>query len=139
MAINAVSAVGATAVNKTNQTPAKDSTTFDGEAFMKLLLTQLKYQDPMNPMKDQEFMAQLAQMNTLSEIKKLNTNVEALSKAQALTEGAALLGKQVEALSDGRMVQGVVDQLRVNGKDILISIGSSMAKLADVQSVQEVK
>ena len=42
----------------------------------------------MNPMKDQEFMAQLAQMNTLSEMKKLNTNVEALSKAQALSEGA---------------------------------------------------
>ncbi|MBI5712066.1 MAG: hypothetical protein HZC38_01370, partial [Chloroflexi bacterium] len=101
MAINAVSAVGTTAVNKTNLTPAKDSTTLDGEAFMKLLLTQLKYQDPMNPMKDQEFMAQLAQMNTLSEIKKRNANVEALSKAQALTEGAALLGKQVEALSDG--------------------------------------
>lgn len=139
MAINSVTAVGAAAINKTNQTQAKDSTTFDGEAFMKLLLTQLKYQDPMNPMKDQEFMAQLAQMNTLSEMKKLNTNVEALSKAQALSEGAALLGKQVEALSDGRTVQGVVDQVRLNGKDILIGIGNSMVKLEDVQSVQEVK
>lgn len=138
MAINAVTAVGA-AVNKTNQTQTKDSTTFDGDAFMKLLMTQLKYQDPMNPMKDQEFMAQLAQMNTLSEIKKLNTHVEALSKAQAITEGAALLGKQVQALSDGRIVQGVVDQLRVNGDDVLVVVGNSTAKLSDVQSVQEVK
>lgn len=139
MAINAVTAVGAATVNKTNQTQAKDSTTFDGDAFMKLLMTQLKYQDPMNPMKDQEFMAQLAQMNTLSEIKKLNTHVEALSKAQAITEGAALLGKEVEALSDGRMVQGVVNQVRVNGEDILVGIGNNTAKLADVQSVREVK
>lgn len=138
MAINSVTSVGA-AANKTNQTPAKDSITFDGDAFMKLLMTQLKYQDPMNPMKDQEFMAQLAQMNTLSEIKKLNTNVEALSKAQAIAEGAALLGKEVEALSDGRMVQGVVNQVRVNGTDILVGVGNNTAKLADVQSVREVK
>jgi len=138
MAISAISAVGA-AVNKTNQTQAKDTTTFDGDAFMKLLMTQLKYQDPMNPMKDQEFMAQLAQMNTLSEIQKLNANMKALSKAQAVAEGAALLGKHVQALSDGRAVQGVVDQLRVNGDDVLVVVGSSTAKLADVQSVQEVK
>jgi flagellar hook assembly protein FlgD len=78
-------------------------------------------------------------MNTLSEIQKLNANMKALSKAQAVAEGAALLGKHVQALSDGRAVQGVVDQLRVNGDDVLVVVGSSTAKLADVQSVQEVK
>ncbi len=112
---------------------------FDGDAFMKLLLTQLRHQDPMNPMKDQEFMAQLAQMNTLSEMQKLNTNIEAMSEAQSLAQGANLIGKAVQASSDsGDPTYGVVQAVRVQSNKVQLVLANSTIALEDVQAVWEV-
>ncbi len=111
---------------------------FNGDAFMKLLLAQLKHQDPLNPMKDQEFMAQLAQMNTLSEMQKLNTNIEAMTRAQAISQGAGLIGKAVQATLGGRLVQGVVQSVRVTGNEAMLDLGGAVVKLSDVNSVWEV-
>lgn len=110
---------------------------FNGDAFMKLLLTQLKHQDPLNPMKDQEFMAQLAQMNTLSEIQKLNANVEAMSRAQVLAQGASLIGRMVQAVSNGQAVQGTVASARINGSEVLLDLGAAVVKMSDVRLVSE--
>lgn len=48
----------------------------DKDAFMKLLVTQLKNQDPLNPMEDKEFIAQMAQFSTLEQIENMNTNLQ---------------------------------------------------------------
>jgi len=116
---------------------AAPSTAFDGEAFMKLLMAQLKHQDPMNPMKDQEFMGQLAQMNTLAEMQKLNKNIEAMSRTQSLVQGASLIGKMVQAQdATGQQVRGIVGSVRLMGA-VVLDIGGATAKLSDVQTVQE--
>ncbi len=119
--------------SQSSQTAAVSS--FDGDAFMELLLTQLKYQDPLNPMNDQEMMAQLVQMNTLAEIQKLNTNVEAMSQAQTLSLAANLIGKVVQADSGGGTIQGTVATVQVNGSDVLLDLGSAVINLADVRTV----
>mgnify|MGYP001599178762 FL=1 len=126
------------AASQGNQAAAPASP-FNGDAFMKLLLTQLKHQDPLNPMKDQEFMAQLAQMNTLAEVQKLNANVEALSRAQTLSQAASLIGKVVQAVSGGRTVQGTVASVRVNGPEVLLDLGSAVIQLAEVRVVSEAR
>ncbi|MFA5523320.1 MAG: flagellar hook capping FlgD N-terminal domain-containing protein [Tissierellales bacterium] len=45
------------------------------DAFLKLLITQLRYQDPLNPMEDKEFIAQMAQFSTLEQMQDLNKNI----------------------------------------------------------------
>jgi flagellar basal-body rod modification protein FlgD len=136
----AITGIGGTSSNSGTTGETKlASSVFDGDAFMKLLLTQLRYQDPMNPMKDQEFMAQLAQMNTLSEMQKLNTNIEAMSETQSLTQGASLIGKAVQASTDsGDPTYGVVQAVRVQGNKVLLDLGQSTVALDDVQAVWEV-
>jgi flagellar basal-body rod modification protein FlgD len=119
--------------SQSSQTAAVSA--FDGDAFMELLLTQLKYQDPLNPMNDQEMMAQLVQMNTLAEIQKLNTNVEAMSQAQTLSLAASLIGKVVQADSGGGPIQGAVATVLVNGSEVLLDLGSAVINLADVRMV----
>ncbi|WP_352419603.1 flagellar hook capping FlgD N-terminal domain-containing protein [Proteiniborus sp.] len=47
------------------------------DAFLKLLITQLRNQDPLNPMEDKEFIAQMAQFSTLEQMQELNKNVRA--------------------------------------------------------------
>ncbi|GAA5110684.1 flagellar hook assembly protein FlgD [Alloalcanivorax gelatiniphagus] len=68
------------------------------DSFMTLLVTQLRNQDPMNPMENAEMTSQLAQINTVSGIKELNTTLEAitgqLDAGQAI-QAAGLIGKGV--------------------------------------------
>lgn len=45
------------------------------DAFLKLLITQLRNQDPLNPMEDKEFIAQMAQFSTLEQMQELNKNI----------------------------------------------------------------
>ena len=86
-----------------------------GDRFLKLLVTQLQNQDPMNPMDNAQMTSQMAQISTVSGIEKLNTTVEGLNRQfvqmQAL-QGASLVGKDVllqgdklSVMADGR-VQG---------------------------------
>ena len=52
------------------------------EEFLQLLVTQFQYQDPLNPMEDKEFIAQLAQFSSLEQNMKLNENMENLLSLQ---------------------------------------------------------
>lgn len=135
----AITGIGGTSSNNSTGQASFATSVFDGDAFMKLLLTQLRHQDPMNPMKDQEFMAQLAQMNTLSEIQKLNTNIEAMSEVQSLTQGASLIGKAVQASNaDGDPTYGVVQAVHVQSNKVMLDLGQSSVELDNVQAVWEV-
>ncbi|MFW6073234.1 flagellar hook capping FlgD N-terminal domain-containing protein [uncultured Ralstonia sp.] len=67
--------------------------------FMKLLVTQLQNQDPLNPMDNSQMTAQLAQINTVSGIQNLNTTMTNLASQSAASQGAALIGRTVQAPS----------------------------------------
>lgn len=58
-----------------NSTIAKTQS-LDKDAFLKLLITQLNNQDPLNPMEDKEFIAQMAQFSTLEQIQSMNKTLE---------------------------------------------------------------
>lgn len=62
---------------KENQeTEGKKSNDLDKDAFLRLLTTQLSNQDPLNPIEDKEFIAQLAQFSSLEQMTSLNTNLK---------------------------------------------------------------
>jgi flagellar basal-body rod modification protein FlgD len=101
------------------QTPAKTVQTQNdagsADRFLKLLVTQLQNQDPLNPMDNAQITSQMAQINTVNGIEKLNTSVSGLStqfvQMQAL-QGAALVGHDITIagnvldLSDGKGTGG---------------------------------
>lgn len=71
--------------------------------FMKLLVTQMENQDPLNPLKDTEFIAQLAQFSSLEQLYGINEGIQALVGAQRNAERSAavsFLGKQVRFSGD---------------------------------------
>lgn len=75
--------------------------------FLKLLVTQMKNQDPMNPADGTEFAAQLAQFNSVEQLINVNDGIESLADSQQMLNSglsnsmaASLAGKQVRALSD---------------------------------------
>ncbi|MDR2745758.1 MAG: flagellar hook assembly protein FlgD [Desulfovibrio sp.] len=70
----------------------------DKDSFLLLLVTQFKYQDPLNPMDDKEFIAQMAQFSSLEQLMNLNTGMEGLTQAtssQQMINATSYIGKQV--------------------------------------------
>ncbi|MCX7421130.1 MAG: flagellar hook capping protein [Planctomycetia bacterium] len=118
------------------------STTADvsRDQFLKLLVAQLQAQDPLEPMKDQEFTAQLAQFSQLAGIEKLNANFSDLLALQQITQGAGLIGKNVTyQASDKTIHTGHVEgfsvtdghlQLRVDGQEVPLSQFQGMTAAA---------
>ena len=70
------------------------------DAFLQLLVTQLQYQDPLSPMDDKEFVAELAQFSSLEQLTEINTGIEKLStigQEQQLLGAVNFIGKTIEA------------------------------------------
>jgi flagellar basal-body rod modification protein FlgD len=91
------------ALNKGNTASATTTASASQEMsdrFLKLLVTQLKNQDPMNPMENAELTSQLAQMSTVEGISKLNTTLAEMSRTSQMVQGASLVGRSVLAEGD---------------------------------------
>ena len=66
------------------------------EDFLKILLTQLSFQDPLKPIDNQEFIAQMAQFSGLELNRQANDKVDALLAFQSVNQAVALIGKIVD-------------------------------------------
>ena len=112
---------------QTSPVAPTDRTKLDKDAFLKLLVAQLKYQDPMNPAEGSEFMAQTAQMTVVEKLDELTkTNNELLSANRALS-ASSLIGRSV-VYDDGsgtavtQQVTGV--RLEASGPVLITATGS---------------
>ena len=110
-----LSGLGLTAYSPTS---TKSNNELGQEDFLTLMTTQLTHQDPTNPVKNEDFVAQMAQFSTLTGIQQLTSSFESLSQTllqgQAL-EAATLVGKSVLVpaskmeLSEGRGASGAME------------------------------
>ncbi|MFY9509760.1 MAG: flagellar hook capping FlgD N-terminal domain-containing protein [Rubrivivax sp.] len=101
------------AINGTS-TPAttgKNSQAASSDRFLKLLVTQMQNQDPLNPMDNAQITSQMAQISTVDGLTKLNTTVEGLNsqflQMQTL-QGAALVGRDVTLKGNGLWIENGV-------------------------------
>jgi flagellar basal-body rod modification protein FlgD len=83
--------------------------------FLKVLLTQLTYQDPLKPMDNQQFMAQMAQFTTLQQSQQLNTKMDQLISTQSALQSVGLLGRTVDINTSSGAVTGTVKALALSG------------------------
>ena len=85
-------------VTSTPRRRGADDATVTADRFLKLLVAQMQNQDPLNPMDNAQVTSQMAQINTVTGIEKLNTTVQGLStqfmQLQAM-QGASLVGRDV--------------------------------------------
>lgn len=93
--------------------------------FLKILLTQLSYQDPLKPMDNQEFMAQIAQFTSLEQTQQLNDKLSQLITNQAALQSVGLIGRTVDISTSTGKVTGTVSSLSLQGESPLISVSVS--------------
>jgi len=95
-----VSSLLGTSSTSTTATSSKGTSSLGQDAFLQLLVTQLQYQDPLNPMDDKEFVAELAQFSSLEQLTEINTGIGNLATQgtqQQLLGAVNFIGKTIEA------------------------------------------
>ena len=113
-----------TSTTKTNNELGKDD-------FLQLLVTQLQHQDPLAPMEDKEFIAQMAQFTSLEQMKNMNNAVK-------ITQATSYIGKQVSwADSQGTEQTGIVTAIRIVNSEPKVMIGEESIELKKIMSVTD--
>ncbi len=113
---------------------ATQNNTMGVQDFMRILLTQLTYQDPLKPMDNKEFMAQMSQFTTLEQTQQLNDKIATLITNQAALQSVGLIGKSVDVTTDSGPVTGTVVSLSLAGTAPTVSVqtatGSTLSNLS---------
>lgn len=114
MTINAVTGTsGASTASQTN---------LNMQDFLKVLLTQLTYQDPLKPMDNEQFMAQIAQFTSLQQTQQMNGNIAQLVTNQASLQSVGLIGRTVDLSTNTGPVTGTVSALSLAGSTPQLTI-----------------
>lgn len=99
----AVEAIGSAA-----QSGASSRAAINQEDFLKVLLAQLQFQDPLKPLDNNEFIAQFAQMTSLEQTQQLNQKLDTVLSFQNSNLATGLLGRSVEAQTETGAAVGEV-------------------------------
>jgi flagellar basal-body rod modification protein FlgD len=119
------------AANKSISDASKDFG--DKDTFLKLLVAQLKYQDPSNPADSTQFLAQTAQF---TQVEKL-ADIADLMKSQRLVNASALVGHTVNYMdANGATLTGTIASAKLNGdSEPMLRIGNTDVLLSKVMEV----
>jgi len=122
-----VSGLAAQATGKTTDTA---NGALGKQDFLNLLLAQMKNQDPLDPLSDSDFVAQMAQFSSLEQLLDLNSSMTSL---QTIT----MIGKTVSAYaSDGSTISGTVKSVNLTNDTPLLTLeDGSLVNLKDVYDV----
>jgi len=132
-----MASIGAVATTSSTNLQANNLNLQD---FLNVLLTQLTYQDPLKPMDNQQFMAQLAQFTTLGQTEQLNTNMSALLNTQATLQSVGLIGRTVDITTgtgpEAGTATGTVQALSLSGDTPTMTVQTSSGTLTGVTMSQ---
>lgn len=103
--------------------PQKTPTqTLDKDAFMQILVNQLRYQNPLSPQDSDSFINQIVQLSMVEQITNLTTSMERMIGAEELNRAVGLIGYHIEALNAlGEPVEGIVQKVIMkDGAPVLV-------------------
>ena len=122
------------------QRASKNAYNLKTEDFIKMMITQLQNQDPTEPVKNEQLLAQMSQISQLQSSTTLTTTLESMTLQNQIGSASSLIGKVVKGLdADGDPVDGLVNSIKVvdnkvqlqldNGKALSMSNVSEIAPL----------
>ena len=106
--------------------------------FLKLLTVQLSKQDPMKPMEDTAFIAQMAQFSTLQQTQAMSTNIAKMSATSDLASASAMIGRSVTFSTDkeGGTATGTVTGLDSSDGTMKLMVGDTSYPISSVVRVE---
>lgn len=125
-----VAAIGTTATGEQERTIKNE---LGKDEFLRLLVTQLRYQDPLQPTNDREFIAQLAQFSALEQMQNIY-------RVSLMGQAVTLIGKTVEAEVSGssgtqEVIRGTVTAVNFAGSKIKVLVGEREIEINEIKRV----
>jgi flagellar basal-body rod modification protein FlgD len=130
MTISSATAVGSTTASQSSNIGIQD--------FLKILTTQLNNQDPLKPVDNQEFVAQIAQFATLEQSRQLNEKIDSMLSVQSATQSIGMLGKTVDVNLGGQTISGKVTAMALQSGAPLLTITTSSGEFQDNISLSQI-
>lgn len=112
--------------NATNTQYASQAQTVDYQSFLRLLVAQMKNQDPTSPMEATDYVAQLATFSQVEQSVQINSKLDSILQASTFAQAGDLIGREIES-ADGK-IKGTVESVRLYSDGI-------MAKLTNGQEL----
>ena len=114
----------------------RTNTEMDKDAFMKLLVAQLKYQDPLSPSDPAEFLAQTAQFTSVEKLEHIATQVSEQTWALALNTAGSLVGQEISFLRmDGTTGSGQVSSATTDPEGIVLNVDGEQVPLGAITEI----
>ncbi len=107
--------------------------------FIRILITQLSYQDPLKPVDNQQFMAQMAQFTSLEQTQQLNAKLETLIGNQAALQSVGLIGRTVDVTTDNGVLTGTVTALSLAGASPSLTLRTAAGATVGSISISQVR
>jgi len=102
---------------------AKSFNDMSGEDFIKIMITQLQQQDPLDPSKSDQLLTQLSQIKSLESNEALTKNLNGLTLQQSIGAGANMIGKTINGIDEGGdNIEGTVTSIRVEDKKVYLEL-----------------
>jgi flagellar basal-body rod modification protein FlgD len=107
--------------------------TLGQDAFLTLLITQIRMQDPIEPLSATDYVAQLAQFSTVEQLQSTNISLSVLCQAQATSQALLLVGRNVATADDA--ITGLVEAVVFSDGQPKLLIGNQEVDPRDVVRV----
>lgn len=133
MADSVVNAITNTQSTYTSNTTKEATNDLDKEAFLQMLVTQMQYQDPLNPSDSTQYMSQLAQYSSLEATMNISSTIEQGNGLNLV--GQYVIMNTTDAAGNSQMISGLVQYATVKDGEVLLSINDSYYPASDLDSV----
>ena len=112
------------------------NTAMQMEDFLQLLTSQISNQDPLEPMKDTEFISQMANIASLEQMQQFTKGFETFADSHKDMVAQAYLGKMVNISEDGSDVAGLVDSVEKNNDgEVFVTVGEKNYRPSNITKV----
>ena len=130
------SVFAATAPSSTSYESGVAPQNLDSTEFMELLTIQLTNQDPLEPMKDTDFLAQMAQFTSLEQMQTLVGGFSQLAELQNLTTAQSYLGRSVTLIDDTKQtISGIVESVSQGESEVVLTVNGTEYPMSSVSRV----
>ena len=106
------------------------------DAFLRMLLVQIRNQNPLEPISNNDFIAQLAQFSSLEAMQSLQATMQAQALTSNLSAGAPLIGREIKIHGpDGEDLFGTVDGIEQLDGEVFLRVGQTLVKMSQVLEI----
>jgi flagellar basal-body rod modification protein FlgD len=117
-------------------------TDLDMDGFLRLLISEMQNQDPMNPMDNAQMIEQISQIRSVGATTELSNTLGQLNTNQQLVTASGLIGKSITGLSDTGEVDGIVEKVTVqvdendqNSRTVKVHVGD---RTIDIDNIRQI-